>query len=140
MIEAAAKAAAGGAGPLVLLLLLILGIALYFVPTVVAFTRKHQNAVAIFVTNLLLGWTFIGWVASLVWSLTNPQKAQTLVVHAGAQQQVMPPATPPPGWFADPTTSGIERWWDGQQWSAHVRPVGVVGAPPESQEIQSRPE
>jgi Superinfection immunity protein len=26
---------------------------------------------AIFALNLLLGWTFLGWVAALVWALTN---------------------------------------------------------------------
>ena len=43
---------------------------IYFIPTLVANDRKHHNATAIFVTNLLLGWTFIGWVAALVWSYT----------------------------------------------------------------------
>lgn len=29
-----------------------------------------------------------------------------------------------PGWY--PSQPGIERWWDGQQWTEHVRPVQVV--------------
>lgn len=45
-------------------------LALYFLPTCIAFMRRHQNAAAILVLNLLLGWTFIGWIASIVWSLT----------------------------------------------------------------------
>lgn len=29
----------------------------------------------------------------------------------------------PPGWYPD--GHGVERWWDGQQWSSHlVRPAG----------------
>lgn len=43
-------------------------IALYLLPTSIACARSHQNTGAIFVLNLLLGWTFIGWVMSLVWA------------------------------------------------------------------------
>ena len=48
---------------------MVLGV--YFLPTVVAMMRNHHNAGAILVLNLLLGWTLLGWVAALVWSLTN---------------------------------------------------------------------
>lgn len=43
---------------------------LYFIPTVIAVIRDHHNKVAIAVLNTFLGWTFIGWVAALVWSVT----------------------------------------------------------------------
>ena len=42
---------------------------LYFVPSVVGFLRRKRNAPAIFALNLFLGWTFLGWVGALVWSL-----------------------------------------------------------------------
>ncbi|MDA3806564.1 MAG: superinfection immunity protein [Thiomicrorhabdus sp.] len=45
--------------------------ALYFVPAMVAMSKGHQNTGAIFALNLLTGWTGIGWIVSLVWSLTN---------------------------------------------------------------------
>jgi uncharacterized membrane protein YhaH (DUF805 family) len=45
-------------------------IIVYFIPTWIATARKHHNADAIFVTNLLLGWTAIGWIVALIWSLT----------------------------------------------------------------------
>ena len=41
-----------------------------FLPVSVAVKRGHPNAAAIFILNLLLGWTFLGWVAALVWSFT----------------------------------------------------------------------
>ena len=44
----------------------------YFVPTIVAAASKHHNTTAIFVLNLFLGWTLIGWVAALVWACTKP--------------------------------------------------------------------
>lgn len=43
--------------------------ALYFLPAILG--RKKRNANAIFAFNLLLGWTFLGWVAALVWALTK---------------------------------------------------------------------
>ncbi len=51
------------------LLLVVLIFALYFLPTLIAFLRQHKNSLAIFLLNLLLGWTVLGWVASLVWSV-----------------------------------------------------------------------
>jgi hypothetical protein len=42
----------------------------YFLPAFVAGTRGHQNTAAIFVLNLFLGWTFVGWVVALVWAFT----------------------------------------------------------------------
>ncbi|MDD4874041.1 MAG: superinfection immunity protein [Dehalococcoidales bacterium] len=49
----------------------ILSLALYFLPTIIAIIRKKRNALAIFMLNFFLGWTFIGWVVSLVWSVTR---------------------------------------------------------------------
>jgi len=49
-------------------------ILIYFIPSVVAYYRAHNNMVPIFVLNLLLGFTFVGWVLSLVWALTNDRR------------------------------------------------------------------
>lgn len=43
----------------------------YFLPTIVG--RNKSNFTAIFVLNLLLGWSFIGWVVALVWACTVEQ-------------------------------------------------------------------
>ena len=44
-------------------------VGLYFLPGLIAYFRSHDNTVAIMMLNLFLGWTLIGWVAALVWSL-----------------------------------------------------------------------
>ena len=43
--------------------------ALYFLPAIVGRHRHHRQTTGIFVLNLFLGWTFVGWVASLVWAV-----------------------------------------------------------------------
>src|SRR5438094_5884390 len=62
---------AGSVGGIIVLILLgLLALALHFLPSIVAAVRHHQNFAAIFVLNILLGWTLIGWVVALVWSFT----------------------------------------------------------------------
>jgi hypothetical protein len=39
------------------------------VPTIVASNRKHPQVGAICALNILLGWSFLGWVVALVWAL-----------------------------------------------------------------------
>ena len=46
-------------------------LALYFLPAIIAALREHNNAGAILVLNLFLGWTVLGWVLALVWACTN---------------------------------------------------------------------
>ncbi|AKF37333.1 superinfection immunity protein [Yersinia enterocolitica] len=43
---------------------------IYFIPFIVANARQHKNTASVFMLNLLLGWTFIGWVISLVWAMS----------------------------------------------------------------------
>jgi len=43
----------------------------YMFPALVAYAQDHKDKVAILVLNILLGWTFIGWVMSLVWALVK---------------------------------------------------------------------
>lgn len=53
--------------------LFIIGLAIfvYLLPAFVALQRKHVNTTAICVLNILVGWSFIGWVAALVWALVK---------------------------------------------------------------------
>jgi hypothetical protein len=47
---------------------------LYFLPSVIAFFRRKKNALAIFILNLFLGFTFIGWVIALIWAVLYEEK------------------------------------------------------------------
>ncbi len=55
----------GSIGFLVFLVLL----AIYFLPTFIALWRRRRNALAIFLLNFFLGWSFVAWVIALVWSV-----------------------------------------------------------------------
>jgi len=50
-------------------LIILLGI--YLLPGIIAGFKKKKNQTAIFFFNFLLGWTIIGWIIALIWSLCN---------------------------------------------------------------------
>ena len=52
-------------------ILVLLGLFLYFLPSIIAANRGHHNALAIFALNLFLGWSFLGWVLAFVWACTR---------------------------------------------------------------------
>lgn len=56
-------------------------LALYFLPAIIALSRKKTNRTAIILLNFFLGWTFIGWIAALVWACTTNNEPQTIVVN-----------------------------------------------------------
>jgi hypothetical protein len=48
-----------------------LGTVLYFLPSIIALARSKRDTLAIFLLNLFLGWSVIGWVVALVWAAKN---------------------------------------------------------------------
>lgn len=53
------------------MLLLVIFLGIYLIPAIIAGTRSHLNTVGITALNILLGWTFLGWVGALIWALTD---------------------------------------------------------------------
>jgi Superinfection immunity protein len=47
--------------------LLLLALVLYFLPSLIG--QKKRNANSIFIVNLFLGWTLVGWVIALAWAV-----------------------------------------------------------------------
>jgi hypothetical protein len=61
-----AMLASAGASPgLGVGVIVVLALGCYFLPTIVATARKVPNVGSVFVINLFLGWTLIGWVVAL---------------------------------------------------------------------------
>jgi len=71
------NAALGGFG----IFLIIIASLLYFIPTVIAWKRNHPQKTPIIALNILLGWSVLGWIGSLIWSLTTPQAPQQIVIY-----------------------------------------------------------
>lgn len=44
--------------------------AAYVLPSIIALARGHHNKGAIIAVNVLPGWSVLGWIGALVWSLT----------------------------------------------------------------------
>ncbi|MGH6986187.1 MAG: superinfection immunity protein [Caulobacteraceae bacterium] len=51
-------------------------------PSLIALGRHKRNALAIFSLNLFLGWTLIGWVLAIVWSLSIDAPSPYPTPHA----------------------------------------------------------
>lgn len=58
---------------------LIIGAFLYFIPAIIG--RKSKNGAGIFILNIFLGWTFVGWVLALVWAYSSPNKVQDVWIN-----------------------------------------------------------
>jgi hypothetical protein len=52
---------------------------LYFLPTLVG--RDKQDASGIFLLNLFLGWTVIGWVIALIWAVGAPKAIHPVAAY-----------------------------------------------------------
>jgi len=117
---------------------------LYMLPWAIAATRGKSNQAMIGVVNLLVGWSLIGWIVSLVMAcmahqmvgapvavLVAPAPTQQPTYGHGPVQDATPPpaqlpavssATPvPPGWYPAPGNQGHE-YWDGTRWTGHRAP------------------
>jgi Superinfection immunity protein len=52
-----------------LMLLSVCFVIIYFLPTVIAVKTKRKNKLGIAILNLFFGWTFLGWIGALIWSV-----------------------------------------------------------------------
>ena len=71
---------------------------LYVAPALIASSRRHESAPAVWIVNLIFGWTVVGWVACLIWALSLrrpiPFYPVVYALPTGALGQ-------PPGWTAN---------------------------------------
>jgi Superinfection immunity protein len=55
--------------------------ALYFLPSIIG--KDKRDAMGIFLVNLFLGWTLIGWVFALLWACASDRPAYVQYAPAG---------------------------------------------------------
>ena len=58
------------------------GFVLYFLPAIVALMRERHDKLSIFLLNLFLGWSLIGWIIALVWAC----KSERVVIVQNVQR------------------------------------------------------
>ncbi len=63
-----------GPWEIALILSILPSLAVYFVPTIVAITRRARNVLGIVLLNIFGGWTFVGWIIALVWSIRDEKQ------------------------------------------------------------------
>ncbi|MEL5848662.1 MAG: superinfection immunity protein [Candidatus Igneacidithiobacillus chanchocoensis] len=74
-----------------IIFMIVVGTAIYFLPSVIAYSRSARNFLAIFMLNLFLGWSLVGWLGSLIWALVDEKKDQAAPAPACPA-----PLSPPP--------------------------------------------
>lgn len=58
------------------LLFILLIVAVYFLPTIIAFIKGHEKTLAISRINLALGWTVFVWIILLLWVVNDKAEKQ----------------------------------------------------------------
>jgi hypothetical protein len=105
----------------------------YWLPTIIAFYRKHPSKGGIFALNFFFGWSFVGWVVSLVWSLSDASgraATQSVIVNT----TVNAGNTEMPRYQPGDTVNGLR--FDGANWAPVANghsPAPIVGTPLDSQ-------
>lgn len=72
------------------------------------------------------GFGVIQWLIILVPLLTIAIVVFAIVflsIRGKAKQRAAELLETPAGWYPDPTSAGIERYWDGSAWTEHERPA-----------------
>ena len=52
----------------------------YLLPMIIAIGNKKRNMVAISLMNILLGWSVICWIISLIWAISKDDKPRPIIV------------------------------------------------------------
>jgi len=104
----------------------------YMLPWAVAASRGRPNHGVIALINVLLGWSFIGWIVALVMACEShrpigpgPMMNVVLAQQFPHAQFTGPPPPmqtgPPAGWYPAPSGSG-QQYWDGTAWTGNLAP------------------
>lgn len=68
------------------LILFALSAAIYLLPAIIA-TSRGRAVAPIWILNIFLGWTLLGWVAALVWASTELSENERIEREAVEEQR-----------------------------------------------------
>lgn len=54
--------------------MILLSTLVFVVPSLIAHKRKAKHFGAIYLTNLIFFWSFIGWTIALIWAVLDQQR------------------------------------------------------------------
>jgi len=80
---------------LVLTFFVAIGSAGYLLPSFIAGVRNAPRYEIILAVNILGGWSGVGWIAALIWAITDSRDEERQVVVQQIIYQTPPPALPP---------------------------------------------
>lgn len=95
-------AANGTTTAILAIIIALVGLGAYLVPGIVASARHVPNQGSVWVVNILLGWTLIGWGVALAMACRS--KYQAVMTPYGPQRGY--PQPPPPTGFVPPQPYG----------------------------------
>ena len=103
----------------------LVGLIVYFLPTIVALIRQRVNIGQVIIVNLLLGWSQIGWVVALVvaFGKTKDQVQRACAAAGYSQPGEASRPTGPPGPAARPSTAMAARAGEAGRGMSGVRSV-----------------
>lgn len=62
------------------IVMLFIGLMIYFLPSVIGMDKR--NSTSIFLLNLFLGWSLIGWVVAIVWATAKDNTVQKVAISS----------------------------------------------------------
>ena len=57
-------------------IVLIIGLGIYFIPSIIAYIRNHKYKLPIFILNLVTGVTCFGWIVAFIWAFVDSKTVQ----------------------------------------------------------------
>lgn len=94
---AAVAPGSGAASSVVLVVFVIILFAAYFIPGIVASVRHVPNQASVWIINVFLGWTLVGWVVALAMAARSQLPSHQVIVQQGWQPGQAPPGYQPYG-------------------------------------------
>lgn len=71
----------------------IVSLLVYLLPTIIALIFGCDRTDSVFIMNLFLGWTFIGWVWAFIWAVSPRREQQKSIIinnHVSADRTINP--------------------------------------------------
>jgi hypothetical protein len=65
---------------------------IYLAPLIIAMVRDHHRLPWIGLLNFVAGWTVVGWIGALVWSVTAIRQPAAIMIGSTAVRNAQPAA------------------------------------------------